>query len=419
MKGVFVILDGVADEPSRVLGQITPLQAANTPNLDWFSERSKIDYCYPLKEGVIPQSSSAVVSLLGKDPAEISRGMLEAKGAGIQVKRGDLAFRCNFGTVEDIETKELMDRRAGRTLTTKEAKILAEAINKEVKLPFDFEFKTTVQHRAVLVFKGGFSDNISNIDPDYGFGTTLANPSNKFSFSKPLDEEDDSKLASDLVNSFVRKSHLVLDEHLLNKERARKGLFSANFILCRDAGIETKSYKKLKGKWMGLGYMPLERGIIKATKMDTYSFSYPTMKGIDAYSNLYDGLNKAIKNAIKMLKRYKKSHDYFYIHFKETDTPAHDNKPLEKTKMIEILDKKFFSFLRKFLEKNDAKMVLTSDHTTSSRLKRHAENPVPVLFYNPNEKSKISEEKRFTEEEGLKGKKIMGRKLLEKTLFLK
>jgi len=413
MKGIFVILDGVADEPCRVLGQITPLQAAKTPNLDFLAGKSKIDYCYTVKEGVVPESSSAVISLLGQDHRIAPRGPLEVAGMGIKLTKGDLAFRCNFASVDDAEG-DVLDRRAGRTLTTKDAIILAKAINDGVNLPFKFEFYPGLQHRAVLVFRGGFSDNITNVDPDYGFGVAHAS-SGKIKYSEPMDDEDDSKLSAELVNNFIRQSHEILDKHPLNINRAKKGFYSANFILCRGAGNYPVSFNKLKGKWMALGYTTLEKGIAQATRMDVYNIRYPKMKGIDVYSNLYDGLNVSLKGANKMLKRNYKKYDYFYIHIKETDIPGHDNKPLDKVKMIEIIDKKLLGFLRWFVCKNNVKLVLTADHTTSCNLKSHSDKPVPVLTY-PHPSGKKGDW-RFTEEEGLKGKKIVSRKLLDNCLF--
>lgn len=418
MKGVLVILDGAADEACSTLGMKTPLEAAKTPNLDFLAEKSKIDYCYPVKQGVAPESSSAMVSLLGYNSNFAPRGMLEAQGKKIKLTRGDLALRVNFATIDDFNSGNILDSRAGRTLTTKEAKILAMAINKKVKLPFKFDFYPTLQHRGIVVFRGGFSDNISNADPFYSGGNSVNKISHKFQFSKPLDDDSESKLASELVNNFIRKSHEVLDKHPLNISRAKKGLYAANILLCRDAGSEPIRFKKLKGSWMGLAYMPLEKGIIRATKMDLHTFAYPKMKGMDVYGNLYTGIKKAIKNSIKMLKKNRNKYDYFYIHIKETDIPGHDNKPFDKVKMLEILDKRFFSFLKNFVIKNGVKLVVTSDHVTSCRLKAHSAGPVPVLYYDPSVEFD-KKERRFTEEEGLNGKKIIGRKLLEKTLFSK
>lgn len=404
MKGVFVIIDGVADEPCVVLGEKTPLEIAKTTNLDWFSARGRVDYCYPVKEGFAPESSEGVLSLLGYEPFSVKRGVLEAIGLGVQLKKGDLAFRCNFATIDTTEDRNVIDRRAGRTLTTEEAKKLGTAINESVKLPFNFEFYPAVQHRGVLVIRGKFSDKITGVEAEGA----------KLEFSKPLDETRNSKFASDLLNLFVRKSFDILERHPVNMERARKGLFPANVLLCRGAGNEKLKLKKLPGKWMGLGYMPLEKGIIRASGMDIYEFSYPRLKRIDVYENLYDGLWMAVKYAVKMLKWNKNKYDYFYIHFKETDIPGHDNKPLDKVKMINILDGEFFSFLRRFI--GEGRLVVTADHMTSCKKKAHTGKSVPVLSY-PFFWKGAREAQRFTEACGLEGKKILGKKLLKERLF--
>lgn len=415
MKGILVIIDGVADEPTSVLKEDTPLEAA------------KLDYCYPVKKDFTPESNEGVLSLLGYDPFLIKRGTLETLGLGVQLKNGDLAFRCNFATIDNVEDANILDRRAGRTLTTKEARILAEAVNKEVKLPFKFEFYPAVQHRGALVIRGGFSDNITGVEanaqklkPQDSLALTNLDGAQEpntqkwfLTFSHPLDEEDDSKLSSELINQFVRKSFEVLDRHPINLERTRKGFFPANVILCRGPGSEKPKLKKIKGKWLALGYMPLEKGIAKALGMDIYKFSYPPLKKFDVYDNLYAGLWRAMKYSIKMLRKNKKKYDYFYIHLKETDIPGHDNKPLDKLKMIEILDKKLLKFLRKFI-KNE-KLIITADHTTACRKKAHTADPVPVLSYPFTGKGLHIQ--RFTESCALQGKQILGRRLLKEKMF--
>lgn len=421
MKGVFVVLSGVADEPCQALGQITPLQAAKTPNLDALSSGGRIDHCFSVKEGIIPQSSSAIVSLLGYDPNGVARGALEAKGMGIELTRGDLVMRANFATIEDLKSKNIMDRRAGRTLTEKEIGLLTKSINERVKLGFNFEFHPTMHHRGVLVFRGGFSDNISGVDPAYAGGFTVKDgrASKKLKLSNAMDDEDDSKLAADLVNKFVRESHRILDEHNLNLHRAKKGLYSANCLLLRDIGNEPVKLRKLRGKWMAFAASPLGKGVAESVKMDVWKTSYPKMKNMDVYSNLHSGLKKSIKNCVKMLKRRSKKYDYFFIHINETDVPGHDSKPLDKVRMIEELDKGLFGYLKKVVDKQGAKLIVTSDHVTSSRLKSHSSGAVPVLHYDSLNKIEEEETRRFTEEEGLKGKKFKGRDLLEQTLFSK
>lgn len=413
MKGILVIIDGLGDKPCKQLNGKTPLEAANTPELDFLAKEGEQGILYPIKEGSTPESDTAIISLLGNNPFISSRGQLEALGAGIKLNRGDLALRTNFATITDIKDGKLIDRRAGRNLTTKEAYILAKAINKQVVLPCKFIFKPTIQHRGILVLRGGFSDNITNTDGAYEIKGRFQ-AKNRFEFSKPLDEEDNAEYTAKVVNEFIQESYDVLVKHPVNMERRKKGLMPANIIITRDAGIEIPKLN-IMNKWACISYMPLEIGIGKAGKMDVFSFEYPEMKNFDVYQNLYEGLEKAIGFSITTLKKIWGKYDYCYIHFKETDVPGHDNRPLDKKKMIELIDKEFFSFIKKMLGKEKFKIAVTADHSTVCSLKSHSSDPVPMLLYG----SEKDETKSFSETEARTGRlgKIYGKDFLKKIGF--
>jgi 2,3-bisphosphoglycerate-independent phosphoglycerate mutase len=414
MKGILVIVDGMADLPNNQIGEKTPLDVANMPNLSFLAARGDLGYMYPVRPGFIPESDEAIVSIFGNELISSSRGQLEARGADIKVVRGDLALRANFATIDSLQSGNIIDRRAGRTLTTNEAEILAKALNKNIKLPCQFIFKSTVGHRGALVFKGGFSDNITGNDAAYLQGRTVT--SDKISPCKALDEEENSQYSANIVNEFLEKAYEVLNNHPINENRKKRGLLPANFLLVRGAGIELPKLK-LYSKWVSAAYMPLEIGFSKICGMKTYSFTYPKLKGIDVYENLFDGLAKGCKFAIGVLKKNRKKADYVYIHLKETDTPGHDGKPIEKREMLEYIDKTLFNFLRKFAPPNNIKVVVTADHSTPCKNKTHSADPVPVLFYN----GAIPKERRFTENEARKGTlgRIEGKELLGKVGFLK
>ncbi len=203
MKGVLVILDGMGDLPVESLEGKTPLEAAETPNLNFLATRGEMGYLYSVKPGFIPESDEAIVSIFGNEQISSTRGQLEARGAGIKLVHGDLAFRVNFATIDSMQEGNIIDRRAGRTLTTSEAEILAKALNK-IKLPCNFEFVPTIQHRASLVFRGGFSDNISGNDSTYYRGQTKV--TSKISPIHPLDDEENAQYASNIVNEFLDKA---------------------------------------------------------------------------------------------------------------------------------------------------------------------------------------------------------------------
>ena len=171
--------------------------------------------------------------------------------------------------------------------------------------------------------------------------------------------------------------------------------------------------------------MPLEIGFSKLSHMKTITFKYPKLKSFDSYENLWVGLRKAVKLAIKSIKKFDQKFDYAYIHIKETDLPGHDNKPFQKRVMLEYLDKTLFKFLRRYAPPKNLKVVVTGDHSTPCSLRHHSADPVPVLFYNgsipkPNPQffsfSKDQKEvkgKTFSELEAKKGRlgKILGKDL--------
>ena len=123
-------------------------------------------------------------------------------------------------------------------------------------------------------------------------------------------------------------------------------------------------------------------------------------------------MNKAIDISIKKLKEVK--YQNYFIHFKETDIPGHDNKPKEKVKMIELIDKKFFKFLRTL---KNMELVVTGDHTTSCELKGHSNDPVPLIHFKENEKGDIID--RFNEVESIEGsyEKLYGKEVLKTVGF--
>jgi len=225
-----------------------------------------------------------------------------------------------------------------------------------------------------------------------------------------------------MINELIKKSFAKLNEHPINKDRIKKGLMPANIFLTRDGGTDLPKIKQLNN-WAAVQYMPLEIGICKAAGMQVFSFPYPSMKNFDVYENLHAALERAIEFSIKIIKS-KNKFDYLYIHFKETDVPGHDDKPNEKKAMIELLDKKFFSFLRDFAEKNKVQVAVTGDHSTPCSLRSHSSDPVPLLLFGENKgnKKKFDKDecKRFNENEAKKGKlgKIYGKEFLKKIGFV-
>ncbi len=384
-KLLYVVLDGLGDLPTPELNGKTPLEAAKTPNMDSLARKGKTGLMYPVRKGVAPESDVAVISILGYDPFKYhpARGVIEAVGAGLDFKDGELALRCNFATVDE-SGKFIVDRRVGRNLTTEEAGKLAEAINREVKLaykPSEFIFKNTVAHRAVLVIRrleGKLSGKITNVDPAYsktleGFGVAKSQPQTKIEKCFPLDDSEEARVAAELVNEFIEKSYKVLKNHELNLRRVKEGKLPANFILARDAGDTVPkfpSFQELyKVKFGCMADMPVERGIALLCGMEEVPLPQSTGDLKADYSLRAEKTLEALESL-----------DGVYIHIKGPDEPGHDGRAKEKMRIVELIDEFYFGKLLAKLNLEETLIVVTADHATPCVIKAHTDDPVPLLI---------------------------------------
>ncbi|MFQ6074272.1 MAG: alkaline phosphatase family protein [Candidatus Bathyarchaeia archaeon] len=404
LKLIYVVIDGMGDQPIEELGNKTPLEAAETPNMDFLAKNGKTGLMYTVRKGVAPESDVAVISILGYDPFRYStgRGILEAIGANVTVKDGDLALRCNFATLG--RGKQIIDRRAGRDLTTEEAEELSEAVNERVRLesyPVDFEFRNTIGHRAVLVIRSRekpLSSMVTNTDPAYsrmeGLGVAETEAEMILKKCEPMEETEEARISARLVNEFVEKSHIVLDKHYVNKKRVAEGKLKANLILTRDAGHLLPKFfdinKRYNVHFASLTDMPIERGISKLAGMRMAVLPPPS-----------HDLRKDCTLRVKKLLDLLAFHDCFYIHIKGPDEPGHDGKFDLKTYMIAVIDKYFFETLLQGIRLEDYIICVTADHSTPCKLGAHSDDPVPLLI--SGNKIKGDNVYKFSEKECRRG----------------
>jgi 2,3-bisphosphoglycerate-independent phosphoglycerate mutase len=197
-KILLIVCDGLSDRPAMEFDMKTPLQAARKPAMDALARHGMNGVMDVIAPGVIPGSDTAHLALFGYDPYKVynGRGPIEAAGAGVPVLKGDVAFRCNFATVD--KSMKIIDRRAGRIKAgTSE---LAQTLTGMTIGGVTAVFKEGSEHRAVLVLKGpGLDHRVSDVDP---------HTEGKIRHSKPLVPE--AAKTADVLNEFVRRSFDLL-----------------------------------------------------------------------------------------------------------------------------------------------------------------------------------------------------------------
>ncbi|MGH2759253.1 MAG: alkaline phosphatase family protein [Actinomycetota bacterium] len=373
---LYVILDGLGDEPHPDLDGKTPLEAAKTPNLDSVARTGRSGTVVTVGEGIAPESDIAVFAILGYDPhtQHAGRGPLEALGSGLEMRDGDLAWRANFATVD--ETGTIVDRRAGRDLSTEEARGLADALNAGVHVDgAQATFLATSEHRGVLLLRADrrLAAEISNSDPAYerrgSLGVALETFDPHPQRVRPLVEAEGARVGAELTDAWLDAAQPVLSGHEVNRAREARGRPPANIVLVRDAGdhipVVTPLAERFGMSFACFAEMPVEIGISKVTGMEPILVTSPT----DA-----EGYAKLAERALEALDGY----DALYVHLKGPDVPAHDGRAFDKRDVIAMIDEGYFGTILPELGRSVV-LAVTADHSTSCVRKAHTADPVPLV----------------------------------------
>ena len=386
MKYIVLIGDGMADYPIDELDNLTPLQAANTPNMDFIAKHGRCGVARTVPDDMPAGSDVANLSILGYDPAKYysGRGPLEAASIGIQLEDDDVAFRCNLITEKD---GLLVDYSAGH-ITSEEAGILIEAVDNE--LGNGCKFHAGISYRHLLVMKQGMGAKC--MPPHDVLGQSVE------------DVLPDSE-ASQVLRNLINASKPILENHEVNTKRKADGKNPANLIWPWGQGKAPK--------------MPGFRELYDVT--GSIISAVDLLKGIGKYSGLdvievpgatgYLDTNFSGKAAYALESL--KERDFVAVHVEAPDEAGHMGDIDAKIKAIEDFDEKVVGgMLNELGSFGDYKIIVLPDHYTPISVKTHTREPVPFAIYSSTESADYVE--KFDEDstkEGVFGE-VLGHNLM-------
>ncbi|MBX3422910.1 MAG: 2,3-bisphosphoglycerate-independent phosphoglycerate mutase [Pirellulaceae bacterium] len=338
-KIVMLVADGLGGLPMQPGGQ-TELETAQTPNLDALAGRGVQGLSIPVKPGIAPGSGPGHLGLFGYDPLryQIGRGALEATGIGFQLQPGDVAIRCNFCRLD--AAGNIADRRAGR-ISSEESAPLAISL-RQIKIPGVEVFVEPVkEHRFVVVLRGsGLGGNVKDTDPQAVGVPPL----------EPVAVDQASHRTAEAAAEFLRQARQIL--------KAEK---KANFHTMRGFASrpDLPSYQEVYGlRAAAIAVYPMYRGLASLVGMDVI------------------GQAATLEQQMQVLKDNWEQYDFFFIHFKYTDSTGEDGNFQEKVRRIEELD----ANLPAITGLKPDVLIVTGDHSTPAFLKSHSWHPVPTLL---------------------------------------
>lgn len=396
MKYVVVLGDGMADEPIEQLGGKTPLEYADTPNLDRLSKLSEIGLVHTIPDGMKPGSDTANLSVLGYDPKKYysGRSPLEALSIGVPMKDTDVALRCNIVTISDddvpFEEKTIIDHSSGE-ISTEDCAVLVEAVRKELENE-TYHFYVGTSYRHCLIWDKG--EVIDLVQPHDVLGQVIGP-------NLPQDET---------LRYMMKRSYEILKDHPLNIERKKQGLNPANCCWFWGAGTKPmlSSFEEKTGK---KGKMISAVDLLKGIAVGAY-MSVADVEGANGglHTN-YEGKMQAAVDALT-----KEDYDFVYVHVEAPDEMGHQGSVEKKVKAIEYLDQRVIGPLEsKLKEQNvDFRMLVLPDHPTPIRVRTHTNKEVPYMLYDSTDEQ--NKTWNYNEQEGAASGNYVaeGHKLIDK-----
>jgi 2,3-bisphosphoglycerate-independent phosphoglycerate mutase len=338
-KIVLLVADGLGGLPHPETGA-TELETARTPNLDALAKEGVTGLHVPIAPGITPGSGPAHLALFGYDPVKytIGRGVLEALGIGFELREGDVAVRMNFATVD--KEGRITDRRAGRIPTEKCAELAARL--DKIEIPGAELFVRPVkEHRAALVLRGpGLAGGLNDTDPQ-----KTGVPPLRFTDVAPAQQK-----TAEILTRFLAES-----AELLKPEPAANALTMRGI----DALEKPPSFgDRFRVRAAAIAGYPMYRGVAGLVGMTVLE-----------QAETPDAL-------VRVLADGWADFDFFFLHFKKTDSSGEDGDFESKVHATEVFD----GVVPGVLSVDPDVLLVTGDHSTPSRLASHSWHPVPVVL---------------------------------------
>jgi 2,3-bisphosphoglycerate-independent phosphoglycerate mutase len=365
MKIIILLGDGMSDVTYSQLDNKSPLQAAETPNMDFMAQHGQVGLANTVPEGLPPGSDVANLSIFGYDPRNCytGRSPLEAVSMGVELGADDVAFRMNLVTITPHGSKLYMEDFSAGHISTEEARELVESLQKELGSA-EIEFHAGVGYRHLMVWRGG-KDGMRSTPPHDITGKAV------------LEHFPKGDGADQLIN-IMNSCQMVLHDHPVNKKRKEAGLLPANSAWLWGHGKTPKitPYREKFGlSGAVISAVDLIKGIGVCAGLDIVN-----VDGATGYIDTnYLGKAQAALAALE-------NHDFVYVHVEAPDEASHSGRMDHKIQAINDFDRLVVGTVLEGIKKfGEYAILCTPDHPTPVHLMTHTSDPVPFIIYRGGE----------------------------------
>ncbi|MBQ9852496.1 MAG: 2,3-bisphosphoglycerate-independent phosphoglycerate mutase [Ruminiclostridium sp.] len=393
MKYILVIGDGMADNPVPSLENKTPLQTANIPVMDALAAKGEVGNVINCPGDLPAGSDTAILSIFGADPkvCYTGRSPLEAAATGIQLKAGDVSYRCNMVAYEDndlpFEEKKILSHSGGSIEGDQSIQLVTD-------LFADPRFQAAAEKAGMVVHPAPSFRHIAVQSQANITGISLIPPHDHLGeVIGPLLPSGNDNAA--VLKDLMKLAHEVLDHHPVNEARRAEGKLPANgvWFWAEGSAVELDPfYDKYQKTGTVISAVPLCFGIARLSGLDIREVEGATGE----LDTNYEGKVAAVLEELK-------THDFVAVHVEAPDECTHNGDLPGKLQAIEWLDSRVVGPITQTLDREgtDYRLLILSDHKTLTATRGHDGDPVPYLLYDSRVDSGLG--LPYCEESGLKG----------------
>jgi 2,3-bisphosphoglycerate-independent phosphoglycerate mutase len=349
MKYAIIIPDGAADDPLAQLGGKTPLEAAETPNMDAIARAGRLGLVNTIPPGFESGSDVATMSLLGYDPAvyHTGRAPLEAAAQQIPLSPTDWVFRCNLVTIRDGIMK---DHSAGG-ISNAEAAALLDDLRNAVNVP-GFEFHNGVSYRNLMVYRGALEFDVQ---------------------TKPPHEIPDQPSADylprgagdELLRQIVDWSARLFADHPVNRARRAKGQNEATHVWLWGQGHAPAMPRFEERFGVKRGCMITGVDLLRGLAM-LLGWHVHEVPGMTSFHDT-DYAGQGVHTAAML-----DEHDLVLSHIESPDEASHQADWKTKIAAIEHIDRHVIGpVLQKLKTFPEWRILVLPDHPTNIATRKH------------------------------------------------
>ena len=370
MKYLVVIANGLTDRPIAEKENKTPLQIADTPNLDRMVQEGYSGSVQTIPENCKAGNEISYLSLLGYDPEkhDIGPAYFDTLAIGLNLKEGEIPLCCNFVTLQASHNDMVMKDYTANHLSSEESINYLNALQTQIS-DFGVTFYPGVgPHNIMVMNSKPFTIRLTSPNELIGEGIR------KF---MPVDAE-----FKDLIY-IINQAQIILHNHPVNKKRKLESLDYANSIWLWGNGKNgtLPSFKKKYGKSGSLiSASLLFQGMAKSADMRVVK-----VEGASGFAET--NYENKVKAAIQELE----SQEIVYLNVAGIEDISLKGNIDDKIITIEDIDSKVIGpLLKETFSNNEIKMMVVVNHMNSAVDVKYGKDRVPFVMSGKNDTNLVN-----------------------------